>query len=208
MKISNFVLSRNTIDNRFKYGIKFVPEKVLNKYLDYMLVVLKKLNEKEDGFNLTFKKDKLFNNIQLSTNEFKTYINMLYDFYNSLGEEKNVEVEFITKNSKDKIILTSLNDDHIKVCSVKQNFDEEKRVFFILMKEELIDYITSLNAVYRENEIQRNLNGVSKGFIRKSERDALYLQTLYIWANQALDNKDIKAFELISSEIKKIKEDL
>ncbi|MPM93663.1 hypothetical protein SDC9_140803 [bioreactor metagenome] len=208
MKISNFVLSRNTIDNRFKYGIKFVPEKVLNKYLDYMLVVLKKLNEKEDGFNLTFKKDKLFNNIQLSTNEFKTYINMLYDFYNSLGEEKNVEVEFITKNSKDKIILTSLNDDHIKVCSVKQNFDEEKRVFFILMKEELIDYITSLNAVYRENEIQRNLNGVSKGFIRKSERDALYLQTLYIWANQALDNKDIKAFELISSEIKKIKENL
>lgn len=208
MKISNFVLSRNTIDNRFKYGIKFVPEKVLNKYLDYMLVVLKKLNEREDGFNLTFKKDKLFNNIQLSTNEFKTYINMLYDFYNSLGEEKNVEVEFITKNSKDKIILTSLNDEHIKVCSVKQNFDEEKRVFFILMKEELIDYITSLNAVYRENEIQRNLNGVSKGFIRKSERDALYLQTLYIWANHALDNKDIKAFELISSEIKKIKENL
>lgn len=208
MKISNFVLSRNTIDNRFKYGIKFVPEKVLNKYLDYMLVVLKKINEKEDGFNLTFKKDKLFNNMQLSTNEFKTYINMLYDFYNSLGEEKNVEVEFIAKNSKDKIILTSLNDDHIKVCSVKQNFDEEKRVFFILMKEELIDYITSLNAVYRENEIQRNLNGVSKGFIRRSERDALYLQTLYIWANQALDNKDAKAFELISTEIKKIKENL
>jgi hypothetical protein len=208
VKISNFVLSRNTIDNRFKYGIKFVPEKTLNKYLDYMLVVLKKLNEKEDGFNLTFKKDKLFNNIQLSTNEFKTYINMLYDFYNSLGEEKNVEVEFITKNSKDKIILTSLNDDYIKVCSVKQNFDEEKRVFFILMKEELIDYITSLNALYRENQIQRNLNGVSKDFIRKSERDALYLQTLYIWTNQALDNKDIKAFELLSSEIKKIKENL
>lgn len=208
MKISNFVLSRNTIDNRFKYGIKFVPEKVLNKYLDYMLVVLKKLNEKEDGFNLTFKKDKLFNNIQLSSNEFKTYINMLYDFYNSSEKEESLEVEFIARNSKDKIILTSLNDDHIKVCSIKENFSEEKRVFFILMKEELIDYITSLNAVYRENEIQRNLNGVSKGFIRKSEREALYLQTLYIWANQALDNKDIKSFELISSEIKKIKENL
>ncbi|WP_097027523.1 hypothetical protein [Clostridium peptidivorans] len=208
MKISNFVLSRNTIDNRFKYGIKFVPEKVLNKYLDYMLVVLKKLNEKEYGFNLTFKKDKLFNNIQLSTNEFKTYINMLYDFYNSSEKEENFEVEFIAKNSKDKIILTSLNDNHIKVCSIKENFNGEKRVFFILMKEELIDYITSLNAVYRENQIQRNLDGVSKEFIRKSERDALYLQTLYIWTNQALDNKDIEAFEVLSSEIKKIKENL
>lgn len=208
MKISNFVLSRNKIDNRFKYGIKFVPEKVLNKYLDYMLVVLKKVNEEEDGFNLTFKKDKLFNNIQLSNNEFKTYINMLYDFYNSLGKEENVEVEFIAKNSKDKIMITSLDDEHVKICSIKENFSEEKRVFFMLMKEELVDYITSLNAIYRENQIQRNLDGVSKGFLRKSDRDALYLQALYIWANQALDNKDSKAFELISSEIKKIKENL
>lgn len=208
MKISNFVLSRNKIDNRFKYGIKFVPEKTLNKYLDYMLVVLKRLNEKEDGFNLTFKKDKLFNNIQLSANEFKTYINMVYDFYNSSEKEEGLEAEFITKNLNARINFTSLNDNYIKVCSIKESLNGEKRVFFILMREEFIEYITSLNALYRENQIQRNLNGESKEFIRKSEKNAIYLQALYIWINQALDNKDIKAFELLSSEIKKIKENL
>jgi len=70
----------------------------------------------------------IFNNIQLSTGEFKTYINMLYDFYNLSEKEEKLELEFVAKNSKDKIVITSLRDDYVKVCSVKKSLDEEKRV--------------------------------------------------------------------------------
>ncbi|MDU1443010.1 hypothetical protein [Clostridium cochlearium] len=198
MKIDNFVVSRNILNSKFKYGLKFTPERVLNKYSDYMLVVIKKNFRNKEFYNMCFKKSTGFNNFTFTKDKFKNFIDFLNNFYKGTWSEKKEE-EFDIDNKK--IILTILNDEHIKISSVK----DENRVFFLLNKEEFREYILSLDAVYRERKILNNLKNTKIDYMKKEEKKELYLETLYILLNDSIDNKDENRFNIISKEINRIK---
>lgn len=204
MKINNFVLPKNTLGNRFKYGIKFIPERTLNKYLDYILFVVKNDHIGKEVYNLCFKRGNVFNNLVFSQNSLKEYIDFLGNVYNStFSNNLNIEEEFCIKEGQ-KIVISSLNDNYLKICSVKEGMGNSLRVFFVLSKEELGEYLASLNALYREIKIVKELENPNRCFLRQKEKDNLYLDSLYILLDDALDRRDEEMFKLLSQEIKKI----
>lgn len=200
MKINNFVVSKSILNSKFKYGLKFIPERVLNKYSDYMLVVIGKNFKSEEFYNMCFKKSTSFNNFTFNEEKFKVYISFLKNFYKDLWNEKRDE-EFISDNKNKKILLTILDEKHIKISAIK----EEKRVFFLLNKEEFKEYILSLDAIYRERKILNSLKNKNIDFIKKEEKKKLYLETLYILLNGSIDNRNKESFNVISREINRIK---
>ena len=200
MKINNFVVSKSILNSKFKYGLKFIPERVLNKYSDYMLVVIGRNFKSEEFYNMCFKKSTSFNNFTFNEEKFKVYISFLKNFYKDLWNEKRDE-EFISDNKNKKILLTILDEKHIKISAIK----EEKRVFFLLNKEEFKEYILSLDAIYRERKILNSLKNKNIDFIKKEEKKKLYLETLYILLNGSIDNRNKESFNVISREINRIK---
>lgn len=200
MKINNFVVSKSILNSKFKYGLKFIPERVLNKYSDYMLVVIGKNFKSEEFYNMCFKKSTSFNNFTFNEEKFKGYISFLKNFYKDLWNEKRDE-EFISDNKNKKILLTILDEKHIKISAIK----EEKRVFFLLNKEEFKEYILSLDAIYIERKILNSLKNTNIDFVKKEEKKKLYLETLYILLNGSIDNRDKESFNIISREINRIK---
>ncbi|PRR77778.1 hypothetical protein CLLI_21660 [Clostridium liquoris] len=204
MKIDNFVLPKNTLGNRFKCGIKFIPERTLNKYLDYILFVVKSGHKGEEVYNLCFKRGNAFNNLVFSQKSLEEYICFLQNVYNSTcSDNLNIEEEFLVKEGQ-KIVISSLNENYLKLCSVKEGIGASFRVFFVLSKEELGEYLLALNAFCREKKIIKELEKPNKPFLRQKEKESLYLNTIYILLNEALDRKDKKMFEVLSGEIKKL----
>ncbi|WP_027624102.1 hypothetical protein [Clostridium lundense] len=206
MKINNFVLPKNTLGNRFKYGVKFIPERTLNKYLDYILFVVKNDHVGKEVYNLCFKRGDIFNNIVFSQNNLEKYIEFLTNAYkNVFSNNLNIE-EFSIKEGQ-KIIISSLNENYLKICSVKEGIDSsQKRVFFVFSKKELGEYLVALTALYREIKIVKELEKPNKCFLRQKEKDNLYLNALYVFLNDALDRRDKQMFELLSQEIKNLME--
>ncbi|KHO39789.1 hypothetical protein [Clostridium tetani] len=200
MKINNFVVSKKNLNSKFKYGLKFIPERVLNKYSDYMLVVLRKNFKNKEFYNICFKKTTGFNNFTFDEEKFKEFIDFLNNFYKSLWKGKR-EDEFTIDDENKKIVLTLLDEKHMKISSVKG----ENRVFFLLNKEEFKEYILSLDAIYRERKILNSLESTDIDFIKKEEKKELYLETLYILLNSSIDNRDEDRFNTISKEINRIK---
>lgn len=200
MKINNFIISKKNLNSKFKYGLKFIPERVLNKYSDYMLVIIRKNFKDKNFYNICFKKSIGFNNFTLNEEKFKEFINFLNSFYKTLWNEKKYD-EFIIDDENRKIVLTILDETHIKISSVK----EEMRVFFVLNKEEFMEYILSLDSIYREGKILNNLKNLNMNFIKKEETNQLYLETLYVLLNNSIDDRDRERFNIISKEINRIK---
>lgn len=205
MKISNFVLPKNTLGSRFKYGVKFIPERTLNKYLDYILFVVKNDHIGKEVYNLCFKRGNTFNNIIFSQNNLEEYIKFLGNVYENVFYN-NLNIEEFSIKEGQKIIISSLNENYLKICSVKEGIDSSVRVFFVFSKEELGEYLAALTALYRETKIIKELEKPNKCFLRQKEKDKLYLNTLYIFLDDALDRRDKQMFELLSEEIKKIAE--
>lgn len=200
MKINNFIIPKKNLNSKFKYGLKFIPERVLNKYFDYMLVIMRKNFKDKNFYNICFKKSIGFNNFTLNEEKFKEFINFLNSFYRTLWNEKRYD-EFIIDEENKKVVLTILDETHIKISSIK----EEIRVFFILNKEEFMEYILSLDSIYREGKITNNLKNSNMNFIKKEDTNQLYLETLYVLLNNSIDGRDKERFNIISKEINRIK---
>lgn len=211
MKINNFVLYENNKNDSFAYGTKFIPKRTLNKSTDSMVASIEKYVSGKDTYNISFKKNnsgKTYSNSYSFTKKiFKQYINFLTNFtIDAVNNQSNLEKSF-TVEPECEIILSSLDKEHVKICSVKHKQNSLNRIFFTLLKKELLTYINVLENIYEGKEIMSSL-GYEMGFLinplSKKERDELYLSTLYALADGALDGKDKKAFYNISKEIKRI----
>lgn len=211
MKINNFVLYENSKNDSFAYGTKFIPKRTLNKSTDSMVASIEKYISGKDAYNVSFKKNnngKTHSNSYSFTKEvFKQYIDFLTNFtIDAANNQSNLEKSF-TVESEGEIILSSLDKEHVKICSVKNKQNSSSRIFFTLLKKELLTYINVLENIYEGKEIMSSL-GYEMGFLinplSKKERDELYLSTLYALADGALDGKDEKAFYNISKEIKRV----
>lgn len=211
MKINNFVLYENSKNDSFAYGTKFIPKRTLNKLTDSMVASIEKHVSGKDTYNISFKKNNNgkthSNSYSFTKDVFKQYIDFLTNFtIDAANNQSNLEKSF-TVESEGEIILSSLDKEHVKICSVRHKQNSSSRIFFTLLKKELLTYINVLENIYEGKEIMSSL-GYEMGFLinplSKKERDELYLSTLYALADGALDGKDEKSFYNISKEIKRV----
>nr|WP_241393025.1 IDEAL domain-containing protein [Clostridium tetanomorphum] len=167
-----------------------------------MLFVAKNDFKGQEVYNLCFKRSNEFNNFVFTQNKFTHYINFLKKVYFNVKNSLDIEEEFLVKEGQ-KIVISSLNENYLKICSIKENKISNSRVFFVLSKEEIGEYLIALNAFYRERRIVEELNKTTTGFLRKIEKDKLYLNALYILINEALDSRNENMFKILSKEIKR-----
>ncbi|MCT8977750.1 hypothetical protein N4T77_14210 [Clostridium sp. CX1] len=211
MKINSFLLSKYDRGEQFEYGVKLIPNRTLDRLTDSMVISAEKNISGKNLFNLCFNKrqeGKLINNkFILPEESFKEYITFLMGYCNKIKEhEKNKKTEFNIEG-QGKIIISSLNKDIIKISSEKAEKDSKGKVFFTLLKTEMLQYIKALDDVYLGKEITSLLiyqMGYLNNPLSKKERDKLYLDALYVFADCALDYKDKESFQILSKEIKKI----
>ncbi|NMM64759.1 hypothetical protein HBE96_19315 [Clostridium sp. P21] len=211
MKINNFVLYGNSEKDSFAYGTKFIPKRTLNKSTDFMIASVEKHVSGKDTYSILFKKH---SNSKVHTNsynftkgDFKKYIDFLTEFtIDMIDNKSNLEKNFIV-NGQVQITLNSLNKEYVKICAIKQKENYISRIFFTLLKKELLTYINILKNIYLGKEIVSSLC-YEMGFLinplSKQERDDLYLNTLYILADSALDTRNEMVFNSISREIQKV----
>lgn len=211
MEINDFVLSKSSQGEKFQYGVKLMPNRTLDKLTDRMIISKEKDISKTDIYNIGFKRRQghriVSNNFTLCDKSFNQYMDFLLGFYESSFEvEKNIKSEFIIENWG-KIILSSLNKDYIKISSEKTENSSLEKVFFALLKTELLVYIKILKNVYFGKEIASSLN-YSMGYLinplSKADRDHLYLEALYVFIDSALDHKNKCAFDMLSKEVQRI----
>ncbi|GAA0719257.1 hypothetical protein GCM10008905_07020 [Clostridium malenominatum] len=202
MEINNFVLPKNALGNRFKFGIRFIPDRALNRYLDYILFVVKNDFKGEELYNLCFKAGRKFNNFIFDKNSFEGYLSFLKTIDGSeYSPENKISKEFLIKGDEQKVIISSLNEKYFKVLSVKG----EEKVFFVLTKEEIMQHLHALSSLYREKIMAEKLSKPLNNFLREYEKKEIYLGALNILLNDALDRNDKEKFIILSNEINKMK---
>ena len=211
MEINDFVLSKHSDAEKFEYGVKLMPKRTLDKLTDSMIISKEKNVNKMEIYNICFKRRQclriVLNNFSLSEKSFKEYIDFLLEFNGKLAKpEKNIKSEFIVDKGG-KITLSSLNKDYIKISSEKLVNSSLDKVFFTLLRTELLVYIEVLNNIYSGKETVSSLN-YSMGYLinplSKAEREQLYLDTLYIFIDCALDHRNRYAFDVLSKEVQRV----
>lgn len=211
MEINDFVLSKNAQGEKFQYGVKLMPNRTLDKLTDSMIISKEKDISKTDIYNICFKRRQghriVSNNFILSEKSFEQYMDFILKFNeSSFTVEKSIKSEFIIGNLG-KIILSSLNKDYIKISSEKTGNSSLDKVFFTLLKTELLAYIKVLRNIYSGKEIASSLN-YSMGYLinplSKLEREQLYLDALYVFIDSALDHRNRHAFDLLSKEVQRV----
>lgn len=210
MEINNFILPNYSKDDNFEYGIKIVPKRIPDKLTDSIIVSIEKNIKGKNRYNLCFKRrrelDVINNSYSLSKEVFEEYISFLIRFVNNLNEYNKNNMEFNIRN-QGKIIISSLNKEYIKISSTRINDNSSTKVFFTLAERELLTYIDVLKDIYREKCIDSYLNYQMNYLVNpltKEERKSLYIDALYAFADNALDNRDKKRFDMLSKEITKI----
>jgi hypothetical protein len=211
MEINDFILSKHNDVEKFEYGVKLMPKRTLDKLTDSMIISKEKNVNKTDVYNICFKRRQglriVLNNFTLSEKSFKEYMDFLLGFNGKfIKTEKNIKSEFIVDNGG-KITLSSLNKDYIKISSEKVENSSLDKVFFTLLRAELLVYIEVLNNIYSGKEIVSSLN-YSMGYLinplSKAEREQLYLDALYAFIDSALDHRNRQAFDMLSREVQRV----
>lgn len=211
MEINSFILPKYSKGEKFEYGVKLIPSRTLDRLTDSLVISVEKSVKGNELFNICFKKRQnghlAVNKFVLTEAQFKNYINFLTKFIGKNNKvEKNIKTEFTIENGG-KIITSSLNEDYMKISSVKVEQDSLAKVFFTLLKTEMLAYIEALKDVYLGKEITSLLT-YNMGYlitpIRKKERDKIYLESLYIFIDYALDHRNRELFELLSKEVQRI----
>lgn len=209
MEINGFVLSKCNEVEKFEYGVKLMPSRTLDKLTDSMIISREKNVNKVDSYNICFKRKQssrvVLNNFILSEEAFKEYMDFLVSFNEKLLE--GVIKSELNVDKGGKITLSFLNKDYIKISSEKTENGSLNRVFFTLLRTELLVYIKVLNDIYSGKEIASSLN-YSMGHLinplSSLERKQLYLGALYAFVDSALDHKNKHAFDLLSKEIQQV----
>ncbi|HID0874886.1 TPA: IDEAL domain-containing protein, partial [Clostridium botulinum] len=124
-----------------------------------------------------------------------------------------------------EICISLIGEDYVKLASEDNS---KTRVFFLLNKDELSDYITIMENIYYERSVINGLdylknpldeaNGksynkennknlekeVNRDYVlSQREKNNVYLQALYALVDEALDRKDKKTFYSICDQMKK-----
>lgn len=197
-------------NNELVYGVEFKTNKALNEYTDKIKILHHKHVLGEEYFELCFNRvyrGKLIKNkFYLLRNEFILYVFFLKNFNNILKhltkKEVNIEHDFLFKD-QGRIVLSLIGEKFVKLSNEMYT---GKRIFFILDKEEFSQYIDLLEKIYYEQNNLDMKNCVNNtGYIlSKEEKNKLYLDALYAFADEALDRKDESGFYSICNEIKKL----
>lgn len=211
MEINEFILSKHNEVEKFHYGVKLMPSRTLDKLTDSMIISREKSINKMDSYSICFKRKQgikvVSNDFILSEKSFADYMEFLLSFNGELLKaEKNIKSEFIVDKGG-KITLSFLNKDYIKISSEKIENNSLNKVFFTLLRKELLVYITVLKDIYSGKEIESSLN-YSMGYLinplSRSERKQLYLDALYAFIDSALDHRNKHAFDMLSKEIQRV----
>lgn len=191
---------------KISYGMELIPQKALNKLTDKLKIYHHKYIDGNDSYSIYFsrKQNGQINKISFNLNYDKLQQYILF-IKNYLFDHKSNESIF---NAGDcgSVNMKSLNKSHIKmVC----NTSNGKKVFFALQRYELKNYLNILESILKNKDKENNINDIIFTVgkiihpIKKSEKDKLYLNALYAFADGALDKKDKKLFQAISNEINK-----
>ena len=210
MKINNFILSNSSKSEDFEYGIEILPKRIPDRLTDSINVSIEKNIKGKNRYNLSFKRKRKFeiinNNYSLSKEAFDEYINFLLNFIDGLNENKKNKKEFNIEN-QGKIVVYSLNKELIKISAVMTKNGSCTKVFFTLLEKELFTYIDVLKDIYFEKCADNYLNYQMDYLVNpitKEERKSLYVSALYAFIDNALDNRDKKAFNQLAKEVNTI----
>ncbi|ENK1243275.1 hypothetical protein AB2063_001410 [Clostridium botulinum] len=218
--------------NKLTYCTEVTTAISLNKFTDKIKVYYHKYITGESYFDFyfgrTYKGTLIENKFYMFKEDLKVYIHFLKDFYNVLRlniNKKSDIVHYFLIKDQGEICMSLIGENYVKLASEDNN---KTRVFFILNREELSYYIKIMENIYYERDIingldylktpldntnstnhsqRNNENKVNKDYVlSQKEKNNLYLQTLNILMNKALDKKDKKAFYYISNQMKKYNE--
>ncbi|MDF2879787.1 MAG: hypothetical protein K0R54_344 [Clostridiaceae bacterium] len=192
---------------KISYGMELVPQRALNKLTDKLKIYHHKYINGKDSYCICFcrKLDGELNKISIDLNYDKLQQYTLF-IKNYLLQCKSNESIFNAGNSE-IINIKSLDKSHVKlVCNTTNGL----KVFFSLHRYELKSYLKILESILNhrehENYANTNLDFIAERIlypIKKCEKDKLYLNALYAFADGALDKKDKELFQVISKEINK-----
>lgn len=218
--------------NKLTYCTEVTTAISLNKFTDKIKVYYHKYITGESYFDFyfgrTYKGKLIENKFYMFKEDLKVYIHFLKDFYNVLRlnvNKKSDIVHYFLIKDQGEICMSLIGENYVKLASEDNN---KTRVFFILNREELSYYIKIMENIYYERDIingldylktplnntnstnhsqRNNEKKVNKDYVlSQKEKNNLYLQTLNILMNKALDKKDKKAFYYISNQMKKYNE--
>lgn len=215
MESNNFISLSKQSGRKLIFGIKMIPDKSMNRLTDKLAVYIEKHINHRDKYYISFSKkcsnDILMDSYMLTKKELKSYIDFLNSFYQNFDlTSGRIEDNFIFEHIG-VVSIKILHSDFLKISSASSNTLQQPCLFFILSKNELFSYVNKLKAIYSGKEIDNyfnsSFNAISSPGIRtltKKERDSLYVNTLYLLADNSLDLKNKKAFNSISKEILKV----
>ncbi len=219
--------------NKLTYCTEVTTSISLNKFTDKIKVYYHKYITGGESyldfyFGRTYKGKLIENKFYMFKEDLKVYIHFLKDFYNVLRlniNKKSDIVHYFLIKDQGEICMSLIGENYVKLASKDNN---KTRVFFILNREELSYYIKIMENIYYERDIingldylktpldntnsanhsqRNNEKKVNKDYVlSQKEKNNLYLQTLNILMNKALDKKDKKAFYYISNKMKKYNE--
>ena len=202
MDMSDFIVSNTKEHNGFKYGIKLVPKRAMDKFVDSILVLARKKINEHSRYKISFKKrcgfKTVLNDFELEEKDFLNYIKFLTNFKTSNNKSEKFQVE-----NFNILELTFLNKEMIKISVEK----DSTRLFFSISISELEFYINMLKNIYSDN--MKNPSIYYMNYIinplMKKEREKLYSEVLYTLIDGALDNKNKELFNSLCKELKSVR---
>lgn len=207
MNVKEIEIINNEKERVLTYGAEFIIDRTLNKFTDKIKIFHKRYLKGVDIYLLEFTKkikgEIHENKFEFSKIHLKDYISLMKNIFYR-GFNKNNIYKFSIKESQ-KIEFKILNEDAVKI--VTYNY-KDKRNFFVFTKREFFQYIKQIDLIYKGEILKNNTNNcfkidIYKNMLSKKEKDSIYLEALYILANNALDLGDKEYFKNISNEIRK-----
>lgn len=208
MESNNFITLSHNESKKFLFGIKMIPEKVMDRFTDSFIISIEKNLHHWDKYNIIFKKrcsnDVSINSYVLTKKTLKSYIDFLQDFAENFDSCDNNTCSVFPVDNQGEITLKVLHSTCLKLSSTNLNGESSFNLFYVLKKNELLIYIKKLKALYSGKEIDSYMSLLDIHFLTKKEKDSLYINTLFILADSSLDLKDKKSFNIITNEILKM----
>ncbi|WP_282056926.1 IDEAL domain-containing protein [Clostridium botulinum] len=218
--------------NKLTYCTEVTTAKSLNKFTDKIKVFYHKYITGESYFDFyfgrTYKGKLIENKFYMFKEDLRLYIHFLKNFYNVLKITVNKQsdiIHYFFIKDQGEICISLIGEDYVKLASEDNS---KTRVFFLLNKDELSDYITIMENIYYERSVINGLdylknpldkaNGksynkennknlekeVNRDYVlSQREKNNVYLQALYALVDEALDRKDKKTFYSICDQMKK-----
>ena len=199
MDISNFVVLKEHENGDFEYGIKLIPKRSMDKFVDSIFISNVSNIKGYSDYKISFQKrcgfNTVLNDFKLGEKDFLSYIEFLSEFKSSSFKSSKFKVR-----NFGEIELTYLQSDMIKISSTNGC----NKLFFTISKEELAYYIWILKKVHRENldNFFNPYKNPTMNPITSMEKRKLYTEILYILIDGALDSNNEELFYSLCNKLK------